>query len=414
MGKLTDGNAREITFRLAKRMIELGHIPSIVFLDMTNFSTEQQPSPDYSGRLLPRPGHAKEGNFQAKLVGLATAVTEHHLPVFHETYPGNKSDAELFQEIIDSMVDHFLKLGVASEELVFVFDKGANSEESWKALTRKKVHFISSLKRVRVPELMSRPIEFYRKLFETEQGEQIIAFGMKRTVMGIVGSVVVAYNDSSRKKQSADYENAKERFLSECQDIAEGMSRPHRGRKSTVQSVTERIEDGPPKKWRGVFKYHVGATLDSGFTVKAWVEKEKELRLGFSKTVIFTDRTDWDDEKIVMTYLARSAMEGDYHLLKDVLLMPVMPIFHRLDTRIRVHAFLCVMGLLFYRWIQLRVQEKLKEKIPIDRLARELKGISAVSLIDSRAKKVKFVLERMGTEESRLAAALGLGRFLPK
>lgn len=159
--------------------------------------------------------------------------------------------------------------------------------------------------------------------------------------------------------------------------------------------------------------------MDDGFTkfaVKAWVEKkkEKELRLGFGKTVIFTDRTEWDDEKIVRTYLARSAMEGDYHVLKDVLLMPVMPIFHQLDTRIRVHAFLCVMGLLFYRWIQLRVQEKLREKIPIDRLARELKGISAVSLIDTKAKKVKFVLERMGPEESRLVTALGLGRFLPK
>jgi transposase len=142
--------------------------------------------------------------------------------------------------------------------------------------------------------------------------------------------------------------------------------------------VTERIEDVLPKKWRGVFKYHVGSTLDDGFTefaVKAWVEtkKEKEIRLGFGKTIIFTDRTDWDDEKIARTYLARSAMEGDYHILKDVLLMPVMPIFHQLDPRIRVHAFLCVMGLLFYRWIQLRIQEKLKEKIPIDRLARELK-----------------------------------------
>jgi transposase len=419
MDKLTDENVREITFRLAKRMIELGHVPSLVFLDTTNFSTEQQPSQDDPARLLPRAGHPKSGDFQAKLVGLATAVSEQLLPVFHEVYPGNKNDAELFQEIIDSMVDCLLKLGIASEDLVFVFDKGVNSEDGWKALTGKQVHFVSSLKRNQVQDLLARPIKSYKKLLTTEQDEEISAFRVKRTVMGIAGSVVVTYNESSRKKQTADYEKAKERFLSECRDIAEKMSKPHRGKKSTIQSVTERIEDVLPKKWRGVFKYHVGSTLDDGFTefaIKSWVEKKKEqeIQLGFGKTIIFTDRTDWDDEKIARTYLARSAMEGDYHVLKDVLLMPVMPIFHQLDPRIKVHGFLCVMGLLFYRWIQLRIQEKLKEKIPIDRLARVLKGISAVSLIDTRAKKVKYVLERMGPEESRLVTALDLGRFLPK
>ena len=419
MDKLTDENVREITFRLGQRMIELGHVPSLVFLDMTNFSTEQQPSQYDPNRLLPRTGHPKSGNFQAKLVGLATAVSEQFLPVFHEVYPGNKNDAELFQEIVDSMVEHLLKLGVASEDLVFIFDKGANSEDGWKALTGKQVHFVSSLKRNQVPDLLARSIQSYKKLLRTEQGEEIFAFRVKKTVMGIAGSIVVTYNEASQKKQAADYEKAKERFLSECREIAGKMSKPHRGKKSTVQSVTERIEDVLPKKWRGVFKYHVGSTLDeefTKFTVKGWVDtkKEKELRSGFGKTIIFTDRTDWDDEKIVRTYLARSAMEEDYHVLKDVLLMPVMPIFHQLDPRIKVHAFLCVMGLLFYRWIQLRLQEKLNEKIPIDRLARELKGISAVSLIDTRTKKVKYVLERMGPEESRLVAALELGLFLPK
>ncbi len=134
------------------------------------------------------------------------------------------------------------------------------------------------------------------------------------------------------------------------------MSKPHRGRRSTVQSVTERIEAVLPPKRRGVFKYRVGATFEQDppkFTVTARVDakKEAEVKEGFGKTVVFTDRVDWTDEKIVRTYFERSAMEEEFHVLKDGLLMPVMPIFHRLDKRIRVHAFLCVVGLLFYRWI---------------------------------------------------------------
>ena len=53
---------------------------------------------------------------------------------------------------------------------------------------------------------------------------------------------------------------------------------------------------------------------------------------------------DWTDEKIVRTYFERSAMEEEFRLLKDVLLPPVMPIFRRSDKRIRVRAFLCVVG----------------------------------------------------------------------
>ncbi|EQD65392.1 hypothetical protein B1B_06371, partial [mine drainage metagenome] len=91
-------------------------------------------------------------------------------------------------------------------------------------------------------------------------------------------------------------------------------------RRSTTQSVTERVEDLLPKKWRGVFKYRVGATLEERaprFTVRAWVDAKKEalLRLGFGKTVVFTDRTDWEDERIVRTYYARSGQEEDFHVL---------------------------------------------------------------------------------------------------
>ena len=146
-----------------------------------------------------------------------------------------------------------------------------------------------------------------------------------------------------------------------------------------------------------------------------WVDakKEKELRSGFGTTVLFTDRTDWENEKIVRTYFARSAMEEDFHVLKDVLLMPVKPIFHRKDPRIRVHDFLCVMGLLFYRWAQLRAEKELDVQIPIDRLARSLSGIRVAAVTDVKGKGGRFVLEKVRDERKELVAALKLVRWVP-
>ncbi len=418
MDRLTDEVVEEITLRLGEELVRKGHRPSLVFFDPTNFSTEQQPPEDDPDRQLPKPGHAKDGNLQAKLVGLATAVTAEHLPVYHRVYPGNENDARLFQEVVGTMVTQLVKFGVVADELTFVFDKGVNSKDGLAAVHAEQVHFLSSLKRNQVRDLLARSRTTYRTLYTTEQKETIRGFRSTRRVLGVDGVVVVAFNESARKRQERDYARAKERFLATCQTVATKMSKPHRGRRSTVQSVTERLEDALPPKWRGVFKYRVGATLEQDpprFTVTGWVDakKEAELKEGFGKTVVFTDRTDWSEEQIVRTYFARSGMEEEFHVLKDVLLMPVMPIFHRLDKRIRVHAFLCVVGLLFYRWIQRRVEEATGDRVPIAALAGRLDRIQVVALLRKRSKQVKVVLQKLDREQSAVVKALDLARFVP-
>ncbi|MGI0128721.1 MAG: IS1634 family transposase [Thermoplasmata archaeon] len=418
MDLLTDEVVEEITLRLGEELVRQGHRPSLVFFDPTNFSTEQQPAETDPDRQLARPGHAKDGNLQAKLVGLATAVTAEHLPVYHRVYPGNENDAKLFQEVVGTMVAQLVKFGVVADELTFVFDKGVNSEDGLSAVRAEQVHFVSSLKRNQVRDLLAKSRTTYRTLYTTEQKETIRGFRSKRRVLGVDGVVVVAFNESARRRQERDYARAKERFLTTCGQVAAKMSKPHRGRRSTVQSVTERIEDALPPKWRGVFKYRVGATLEQDppkFTVTGWVDakKEAELKEGFGKTVVFTDRVDWSDEQIVRTYYARSGMEEEFHVLKDVLLMPVMPIFHRLDKRIRVYAFLCVVGLLFYRWIQLRVEAAIGERIPIEALAGRLDRIQVVALLRKDSKKAKVVLQKLSPEQKSVVDALQLARFVP-
>ena len=418
MDRLTDEVVEQITLRLGEELVRKGHRPSLVFFDPTNFSTEQQPPEDDPERQLARPGHAKDGNLQAKLVGLATAVTDEHLPVYHRVYPGNENDAKLFQEVVRAMVGQLVKFGVVTDDLTFVFDRGVNSEDGLAAIRAESVHFLSSLKRNQVRDLLAKPRSAHRTLYTTEQEETIYGFRSNRRVLGVDGVVVVAFHESARKRQTRDYERAKERFLATCQSVAAQMSKPHRGRRSTVQSVTERIEDALPPKWRGVFKYRVGATLDTDppkFTVTGWVDPkhETELKAGFGKTVVFTDRVDWSDEQIVRTYYARSGMEEEFHVLQDVLLLPVMPIFHRLDKRIRVHAFLCVVGLLFYRWVQRRVEEATGERVPIEALAARLDRIQVVAMARPGARKGKVALQKLDREQTAIVKALGLARFVP-
>ncbi|EQD77682.1 transposase IS4 family protein, partial [mine drainage metagenome] len=305
---------------------------------------------------------------------------EEHLPTFHKIYPGNENDARLFREVVQDMVSTLVKLGEKAEDLCFVMDKGMNSKEGWTALTASKVHFVGSLKRNQVGDLMRIPLSKFAKAYETESEEAILTHRASRTVMGVKGVVVLAYNEAAERRQSLDYEWAKARFLTEGTRIAESAGKRHRGRPPTVAGTNRRLNALVPDKWVSVFRFHVGPTLDEGFPllkVRTWVDEkvEQEKRAGFGRTAVFTDREEWSDEKIARTYYARSGMEEDYHVLKDVLLFPMMPIYHRRDQRIRVHGFLCVMGLLFYRYVQLKLEKAQKVRTPIGELARRLKRI---------------------------------------
>ena len=44
-------------------------------------------------------------------------------------------------------------------------------------------------------------------------------------------------------------------------------------------------------------------------------------------------------------------MEDDFKLLNDGLLVPVGPINHHKDFNIRAHIFLCIIGMIVYRYL---------------------------------------------------------------
>ena len=419
MDKLTPEDIEQISFRIAERLIEMGHKPSIIFFDTTNFSTEQQPHGELD-RILPSAGNAKDGNRQAKLVGLATATTDRYIPIIHEVYAGKENDAKYFQHSVSSMVNTLTKLGMKCDELCFVFDRGMNSKDGMKAMTSSEVHFISSLKRNQAVKLLDKKLSEYRETYRTKNEEEIYTIREDKIVMGVNGVAVVAYNVSGEKKQIIDYENAKRRFIKGCEEIARSMNANRRGRPSSIESINRRVIALIPEKWRSLFRYHAGNTIessaagDNGVKLTYWIDKEaeKEKRSGFGKTVIFTDRKDWSNERIVRTYFARSGMEEDYHILKDVLLFPVMPIYHRLDKRIRAHTFMCVMGLLFYRYIQWKIEVVRGESMPMGRMVSILKQIRLGGLIIND-NDVRFKLERMGVEEKEIVKILKIDALVP-
>ena len=102
-------------------------------------------------------------------------------------------------------------------------------------------------------------------------------------------------------------------------------------------------------------------------------------------------------------------IEKDFHWLKDKLLIPITPIWHRKDGNIRVHVFLCVLGLFFVRYLSWRVGDL---GITDERMMDELARIRVALVSRSDLKKPQLVVEEMTPLQARLFTKLDLSRYI--
>lgn len=74
-----------------------------------------------------------------------------------------------------------------------------------------------------------------------------------------------------------------------------------------------------------------------------------------------------------------------------------------------MHVFLCVMGMLFYRYLFWRLRSF---NLSGQRILSELEGIRISMVKQNGAKKVQLIFEEMTPLQLRLFSFLDLGRFI--
>ncbi|MBC2748531.1 MAG: IS1634 family transposase, partial [ANME-2 cluster archaeon] len=188
-----------------------------------------------------------------------------------------------------------------------------------------------------------------------------------------------------------------------------------RGKERDKSSVEREFNDIIHKDFRSVFGHKVGEIPEGKKKpgLEIWIEDEvEELRYaGFGKTIVFTDMHIWHSEKIAKTYNQKYLVEDDFKLLNDVLLVPVGPINHHKDFNIRAHIFLCIIGMIFYRYLAWKCKFL---GLSLRRLVEELGGIR-LAFVQGKTGvkgKVDLVVEEMDAKQARLFSLLDLGKFM--
>jgi hypothetical protein len=142
------------------------------------------------------------------------------------------------------------------------------------------------------------------------------------------------------------------------------------------------------------------------------------IRTQLGKTILFTDNDDWSNEEIVLAYRSQHHVEDAFRQMTNPHFLGWTPMFHWTDSKIRVHAFYCVLALTLSSLLQ-RTLHHQGIPLSIPRRFELLGGIRETLVIyprrpGQRRHPTQASLSTLSDEQALLIDALDLNRFLPR
>jgi transposase len=418
-----ESHIEAIERELSQRLIDqFGISLRMLTYDGTNFFTyinTKNPAE------LPQRGHNKQKRGDLRQVNLGMLVsTDFHVPLFHKVYEGNVTDATIFKTITEELRQRYVELAKECEHITLVFDKGNNSKEAFETVYDSRFHFVGSLVPAQHPDLLDVPLQKFRSL-DGERLKDCRAYRTRKIVFGQERAIVITYNENLLQGQlqglSANLNKTRDR-LHEIQQVLrrrrEGKVKG--GKKPTVASVKKQVQNALSRQFmKPLFRWEVGE--QAGVPTLTYRTDSAALarlvRRQFGKTILFTDNDDWTKEEIVLAYRAQHHIESAFRDMKNPHYLGWAPMHHWTDSKIRVHAFSCVLGLTLTSLLQRTLHHKGID-VSMSRMYELLGGMRETLVVYPRKPgqhrhRTAASLSALSDDQKTLFDALNLKRYLP-
>lgn len=367
---------------LATYKIDTSHI----IYDPTNFFTYIDTMKECD---LAKRGRCKHKRNDLRLVGLALMVTPNFsIPLLHDTYPGNLSDAKQFPVMISKLKSRYEAISGMDANVTVIFDRGNNSEDNIVELEsgETKFHYIGGLKKNQAEELFEIDRSEYTALTDSNLSGNT-AYRTLKEVFGRVLTVLIVHNPELENGQLQGIKLNKEKTTQKLMNIQENLMRRangeiKRGKKPTRESITSKVEKLLKVEYmKELFSYEILESRGFFYLTFAYseeaLERVKDKWLG--KTVLFTDREELTDEEIVNAYRSSWHVEYAFRQMKNTDHLTVRPIFKWTDEKINVHMLICVLA---YRLCCLLVKELSEKGIEVN-INKMLDSMSEIKQINT-------------------------------
>ena len=387
--------------------------------DTTNFytwvaSTNQR-------NTLAQRGHNKQGRHNLRQIGMSYVLdAEHGLSLCHHVYAGNVADAVELPEALNRILTMLDRNQIERQSVTLVFDKGTAALENTLLLEKAGVGWISALPWNQAPpELRERDAEQLPACGSDLPG--VRAAAEKAIIHGKEYLCVLKYSSSFASEQLHSVTTSLTKVLQSMRRLSLDLAKPGcRLKEDQIRKKIHRwllnpfLEDlirwqlhSEAGHWRLQFDFDNSAFL-----------KLLANRLG--RTLLLTNRLDWTAEQVVAGYSDQQQIEQVFRGLKDGDWLGWGPMYHWTDSKIRVHAFYCMLGISLLKYIHKQAQAAWPG-LSMENLLNELRQIHQFILLyppqgEKGPHRAAVVLSKQTIPQQQLARILGLDelRITPK
>jgi transposase len=400
---ISEDEINKIQEVLLKKIIPLVNINNLVY-DPTNFTTYIE---EHKDQKLMQFGHAKDKR-RLRQVNLALLVTkEEGIPLWHHTYEGNTNDVTEFKNFIKTLTERISIFSKKCKKITIIFDKGNDSKNNIKNVNKKLSFFIvGSLKPSEHAELFDIPLEEFKEKYLTGEGKEVICTSRLMDIYDGKKKIVITYSEELAYKNKIRVEKALNKAVNQLKNIQARLKNSTLTRDELLIKVSK-IAD---KQWiKGLLDYKIYGT-DKSFSLEFKENGNAYENMGkrFGKNILFTDDLSLNAEDIVKLYSDKYIVEEQIKNLKDRHVISFTPAWCWTDKMIRVHAFTCVMALLFLRFLCIKAGGKHSQ----DTLIEQLKKIKLTLIKMPKSNEIKPQISRLNDIGRELANKFNLRKYI--
>jgi transposase len=357
---------------------------------------------------LPQRGRNKQKRNDLRQLSLALVVDEERgLPLYYRFYEGNVNDVVALGATLSDMLRQGFPQQVPAR-LTLVMDKGNVSFDNFTLLKKAQGSFLAAIPAAWVRSFAQVALRQCHPL-TLPDGRRIKVYAQADTRLGgIDGKLLVSFSPTFYRKQVRTLDllqqKADQQLHALRASIQDAVVRKRPRTEGAVRRAMHQLvrHDRLNDFFSPTLQVDQGAVQDLRWQ---WDTRKKRhiKHHDFGKTVLFTDRQELSDQRMVVAYRHQAKVEEMFRISKSRRPGLWWPAHHWTDSTLSVHALYCFVALLLIRIVLLRLQDH-NLAIGVEILTERLRGIQEALVVYANGAAQRVITERSPQQEELFVA----------
>jgi transposase len=291
-------------------------------------------------------GYSRDHRPDCKQVTIALVVSRRGLPLFYEVFDGSRADVTTVEEVVEAMEQRYGKA-----QRIWVMDRGMVSEANLAWLRLRGAQYL-----VGTPKGMLR--KFEKPLLEKDWRE--VEPGIEVKLCGLADGSSADTFILCRSRARIEKEKAiLERFLGRVETgLAKIAQALEQGTLKDSGKAERRIGRLLGKNTRAQRHFEVAMKSTEAGPRLTWQRRAVQDQWAQHSQgcyLLRTNLTGHAPEQLWKTYIQLTQVEAAFRATKNEL--GLRPVGHQKEDRVQAHIFICFLGLVVWKSMELRLAE---------------------------------------------------------